>query len=439
MHDRTDRDAVPLALDPAVAFPDDARVGSLPAVFRRWREGRVRGSLGSSERIRTIHRHTRDTLRWALVFLVAAALAAGAGAERWLPLHLFLAGGVGLAVSAVTLMLTVTWSAAPAPADRWVAVQRSLVAAGAAGVAVARQAGLPVALTGGAGVVYLLGLALLAVLLVVTVIDGVERRFDVAVGAYVCALVLSVFAIGVGIDMAVHEPNADLRASHVTLNLLGYVGLVIGATLPYFGATMARARMSRRVTPLRLGVVVAVQVLAVLAVVVGVLVNVRLPVFMGLGAYGYGIVVLLAFMPTPTRRQVEWAGPRLLALWFGALWWVGAVFATAYEAQVDDTLPFTGRWLLVVVVGGYAQIVWGALAYLLPMLRGGGHHKLSEGFATTRSWVGLAAVNLAAAALVVEVPEAAGVALAVGVADGAWRAGRVGLQRLARPDEHLEP
>ena len=69
-------------------------MGSLPAAFRRWREARVRGSRGSSVRIRTTHRHTRETLRWALVFLTVAAVAAGLGAERWLPLNLFLAGGV---------------------------------------------------------------------------------------------------------------------------------------------------------------------------------------------------------------------------------------------------------------------------------------------------------------------------------------------------------
>ncbi|MBP7631378.1 MAG: hypothetical protein KA758_13055 [Acidimicrobiales bacterium] len=440
MHDRSDLASTrPLDGHHGHDGHDDARVGSLPAAFRRWREARVRGSRGSSVRIRTTHRHTRETLRWALVFLTVAAVAAGLGAERWLPLHLFLAGGVGLAISAVTLMLTVTWSAAPAPPDRWVLVQRSLLAVGTLGVAVGRAADLPGVVTGIAGVAYLLGLALLGVLLVITVMDGLERRFDVAVAAYVSALVLSVFAIGVGIDMAVHEANPDLRAVHVTLNLLGYVGLVISGTLPFFGATVGRSRMSHRATPGRLGTVVAAQVVAVLAVVVGVLINVSPPVFVGLGLYGYGIVVTLAFMPAPSRRQIEWAGPRLLALWVGSGWWAVAVLATAYEVAVDDALPFTGRWLLVVVVGGYAQIVWGALAYLLPMLRGGGHQKLREGFTATRSWVGLAAVNAAAVALVVEVHQAAAVAVAVWVADAAWRARRVGLQRVARPDEHLEP
>ena len=46
-------------------------------------------------------------------------------------LHLWLGRSV-LAISGVSLMLTVTWSAAPAPSDRVVVFQRALVAAGVA-------------------------------------------------------------------------------------------------------------------------------------------------------------------------------------------------------------------------------------------------------------------------------------------------------------------
>jgi hypothetical protein len=77
----------------------------------------------------------------ALAFVAAAPVAAVVEGTRWLPLHLLLAGGVVLAISAVSLMLTVTWSAAPAPADRWVAVQRTAVAVGAAGIGIGRTHG----------------------------------------------------------------------------------------------------------------------------------------------------------------------------------------------------------------------------------------------------------------------------------------------------------
>ena len=389
----------------------------------------------SDGRVRTTHRQTRATLRWSLGFVLAAVVAAGVGAERWMPLHLLLAGGVALAISGVTLMLTVTWSAAPAPANALVTLQRSLLIVGAAGVVAGREADAPSTVTGAAGGAYLIGLLLLAVLLVTTVGRGSERRFDVAVGGYVGALVLSIAAIGVGIHMVTDVARPDLRAAHATLNLLGFVGMVVGTTLPFFGSTVGRSKMSHRVTNARLGVVFAAQWGAAVLAAVGILAENRNATLVGLGAYGYGILVILVFMPKMTQRQFKWAGPRMLALWVGALWWCVGVLASAYEVAVDDRLPFTGRWLLVVVVGGYVQVVWGALAYLLPMLRGGGHENLSRGFATTRSWVGFGAVNVAGLALALALNRLAAIDLVVLVGDTAWRLGRVGLRRLPRPSE----
>ena len=96
---------------------------------------------------------------------------------------------------------------------------------------------------------------------------------------------------------------------------------------------------------------------------------------------------------------------------------------------------FDGRWAVVVVVGGYAQILWGSLSYLMPMLRGGGPARLSEGFATTRSWLGLVAANAAALAAAIGIPVVV-LAGAVGVwaLDAATRAARVGTARAGRPD-----
>jgi hypothetical protein len=90
-------------------------------------------------------------------------------------------------------------------------------------------------------------------------------------------------------------------------------------------------------------------------------------------------------------------------------------------------------WLLVLVVAGYLQIVWGSLAYLLPMLRGGGPKPLAEGFARTRSWLGLAAANTAGVALAASWPDIVPtIAVAVWLADTAWRAARVGLRPIQR-------
>ncbi|HEY3485965.1 MAG TPA: hypothetical protein VGK49_11305, partial [Ilumatobacteraceae bacterium] len=138
--------------------------------------------------MRRSHAQTRVTIGFALAFVTAAALAWVGGDTSWLPLHLFLAGAVVLAISGVSLMLTVTWSSAPAPPDAIVALQRLCIAIGAAGVAAGRELELDTYMVAAAGAVYLLGLALLAAMLLATVRRGVERRFDPAVAAYVAAL-----------------------------------------------------------------------------------------------------------------------------------------------------------------------------------------------------------------------------------------------------------
>jgi nitrite reductase (NO-forming) len=52
-------------------------------------------------------------------------------------------------------------------------------------------------------------------------------------------------------------PVARVRAAHLTLNLLGLVGLVIAGTLPFFTATQARVKMSARATGRAQGLVLA--------------------------------------------------------------------------------------------------------------------------------------------------------------------------------------
>lgn len=393
------------------------------------------GPRGASNRVRLSHGQTRPTVLLALVFIGASVVAAAAGADRWLPLHLFLAGGVVLAISGVSLMLTVTWSAAPAPSPVWVAVQRACVAAGAGGIAFGRQVGARDIVIAAAGGLYLAGLVLLAVLLLRTVRRGVERRFDVAVAAYLAASVAGIAGVGLGIAMVLGEPMAAARTAHLTVNLLGLIGLVVGGTMPFFAATVGRARMSPQATPARLALTVGWQVTSLLIAVVAFAVEAPTWAAIGLAGYAAGIIAALGSLPRPTRRQLSWAGPRLLALWFGALWWSAAVAATALDAAAGRA-AFGGRWLPVLVIAGYGQILWGSLAYLLPMLRGGGHERLSEGFATTRSWLGLVAANLAGLTVALALPApVTAAAVTAWVLDGAWRAARVGTSRASRPAE----
>ena len=79
----------------------------------------------------------------------------------------------------------------------------------------------------------------------------------------------------------------------------------------------------------------------------------------------------------------------------GLAWWAAMTVALAVATirETDDRAI-----LQALVIGGFAQILVASLAYLGPVLRGGGHRRLTAGFAITRSWVSLAAGNAAALA-----------------------------------------
>lgn len=393
-----------------------------------------------AERVRLSHAQARASLRLVLAFLAAAGVAGVAGAPRWVVVHLFLAGAVVQAIGGVSLMLTVTWSAAAAPSDGWARIQRWATAAGAAGVVVARGFDLPTPVLAAAGSTFLAGLALLAVLLVTTFRTGTEPRYGPAVAGYVAALVAAAVAGGLGIALASGATGVgggDLRSAHLALNLLGFVGGVIAATLPFFASTVVRSKMAPVATPRRLTATVAAHVTAVWVTAAGFLAGSRPLAVAGLLGVAAAVAAVLGALPRPTLRQWRFAGPRLVALWAGGAWWVMTLLASAVDVAAGHPL-LVGRWLGVLVAAGFGQVLWASLAYLLPMLRGGGHQRLADGFAATRSWVGLAAVNLAGATFALGAPARwTAAALTIWAVDAAWRAVRVGTTRAERPPSPL--
>lgn len=138
-----------------------------------------RAPAGAAGRVAAVHRQSRPTLGLAVAFSIAAGVATALPHRTgtWLPMHLFLLGGVLLAISAATQLLAVTWGAAPAPAERTVAVQRALVAVGAAGLALARERAWPTPVLAAAGLAVVGGLLLLGVLLWQLRAAAIQDRF----------------------------------------------------------------------------------------------------------------------------------------------------------------------------------------------------------------------------------------------------------------------
>lgn len=389
---------------------------------------------GAPGRVAEVHAQTRRGLTVAAGFAVAAMVTVLADTGWWLPLHLFVVGGLLSAISAATQMLAVTWSSAPAPRKAVAAAQRWALAAGAVALGVGREANqTSVFVAGGATVV--MSMLALGLILIRVRRRAVTDRFAPAIEAYVAAVVAGSVGMSLGIVLGAGRGgtySAEFRGAHLVLNVFGLVGLVVAATLPYFAATQVRSKMSRRATSTAMRVTFVLLVTATAVAASGHILDRTNVVAGGLITYALGLLVVAAMLPVYAKGRLRWAGPRVLQLMTGIAWWVAMTVALALASiQGNEDRAI----LQALVIGGYAQILVASLAYLGPVVRGGGHQRLTAGFAITRSWVSLAAGNTAAlAALVGHGPTLAAV-LAVWLTDVAIRAGR--LLTAARSSGHV--
>ena len=399
-------------------------------------EQEERAPRGPQQRVAVVQRQARRSLWTAAAFVLGAGVAVAVPHDTgaWLPLHLFLVGGLLSAISGAAQLFAVTWSAGPPPSDHAALSQRALVAAGSVVLALGREIGAPDAVGASGGLMIVAGLALLAVLLVREVRGGLQRRFDPALRWYLTALAAGAIGAGLGIVRVLGGAEgvaARVRAAHVALNLLGLVGLTIAGTLPFFVATEARVKMSLRAGSRQQGALLVVLGGALATAAAGLLAGSRPAAAAGLFAYAAGVLGLVALVPRLGSKQLRWAGPRLVHLGAGVAWWAGGV-ATAAARAAEGNEPFSSTVVAVLVIGGYAQILAAALAYLGPVLRGGGHRRLSAGFDLTRSWLGLVAANVAATAVACGAARVAWAAASVWLADALARA--VLLATSASPD-----
>lgn len=352
-----------------------------------------------TNRVTIVHAQSQTTFVIAGLF-IAAAVVTGLIDNRtgwWLPLHLFLLGGVMTTISGATQLLAVPWCSSPAPHTWIVRTQQVMLAAGVILLAIAHERHWNATWSAVAGTAIIISFALLIGLLNTIRVTGPKDRFYPAMDGYMLALALGIFGSYAGIRMATTSIGAQeyqwVRSAHFSTNLLGLVGIVIATTLPYMMATQARMKMSKRATPLAVRSMFATLALATLLTAFGMLY--RHPAVAGVGyvIYIIGIGWSMSLLPILGNKQIRWAGWRIAHLAAGVLWWAGCVAAMAIRAFAGKPIPET--ILFVLIIGGFAQILIGSLAYFAPVLRGGGQKGLSSGFRTTRSLLGFIAANAA--------------------------------------------
>ena len=368
----------------------------------------------------------------AAAYLVAAAGAAaaiatgasGTPSTAWLPLHLALAGGASTAIAGVMPFFVAALSAGrPAPA-RLRATAVALVATGAGlvathGLAPDLAVGVPLSAVG--GVVFLAGIAATAACVRASGRGGLMAWRPIVVRGYLLALA----NVGVGgvlgtLVLAGWGPVASrlavVRPAHAWTNLVGFVSLVIMATLLHFLPTV----LGTRIVPRRSAAVAVTGIaLGSPLVVLGLLSGIG-PVGGGGAACTLaGVAGLVAEARAVRAARGRWttdAGWHLMAsggLLAGVAWFsVGAGLASALVlAWSVGLVGEAGAWRSDVVagpivVGWVVQVLVASWTHLLPSIGPGGpvEHAAQRAVLGRAAQPRLVALNLGAALVAVGWP-----------------------------------
>ncbi len=315
---------------------------------------------------------------WLLATIAAAVFHEALPAPRWLMIHLLLLGAVSHSILVWSRYFADALLHTPARDGDRVrqSIRLVLLNAGTLLVVVGVLAGRwPVTAVGATAV----GAAALwhggALLRQLT--TALSARFAPTVRYYVAAAALLPVGALLGILLARgvdDETHERLVTAHVALNLLGWLGLTVLGTLVTLWPTMLRTRIApgaERAATRALPVLVAAVTLTVVSAVAGVLTGAAV----GVALYLVGVGVLAVPFARAARNKPPSAFPTWSVL-AGLLWLVGALALLAPAlltapswAQAYDRISALTPAL---ALGFAAQVLIGALSYLMPvMLRGG--------------------------------------------------------------------
>ncbi len=315
---------------------------------------------------------------WLLLFAVAASAHPFVPQARWLLVHLLLLGAVSNAVviwsghfAASVLRLPESDRGAPA------AFRLAVLNAGAVAVMAGMATGSwPAVLAGGTAV----GAAVTvhAVRLAGLARRALPGRFAMTVRYYVAAAALLPVGAALGVIMARGGLSDDLAArlltAHKVINLFGWLGLTVAGTLVTLWPTMLRTRVAdgaeraaRRALPVLLG--------GLGAAVAAVLVLPPPAAAAGVAVFAGGLVVA----GVPWVREARAKTPSTFATWSvaaGGAWLLGTLAALALTLLTSPSWPAaaerTSALTAPLAAGWMAQVLLGALSFLVPVVLGGG-------------------------------------------------------------------
>ncbi len=297
---------------------------------------------------------------------------------HWLLVHLLLLGAVTNAIF--------VWSShfadallrrrATAGSRRWQVVKIAALNVGVLTVVAGMVSGVWLLTLVGSVVV---GAAAAAhgVTLALQVRTALASRFGATVRYYICASLTLPIGAGLGAVLArdpVEPWHGRLMIAHITLNLLGWIGLTVMGTLVTLWPTMLRTRIAEgaeRVARQTLPVMVG----AVVVTVTGALCGLQVLAAAGVAAYLGGVLWAVG----PLARVARVKAPSAYATWSvmaAVIWLVGSLLglvavllSSPTWALVTDRL---GLLVTPLAAGFAAQVVLGAMTFLVPVVLGGG-------------------------------------------------------------------
>lgn len=202
-------------------------------------------------------------------------------------------------------------------------------------------------------------------------------RFRVTIRYYLAAAVCLPVGAALGATLALgldDRAQGRILLAHITVNVLGWVGLTVTGTLLTLWPTMLRTpigpkaeRRAEQALPGLAG--------AIVLTVVGALADLRWVTVAALVVYAVALLWWASAVLSPVRTKA----PREFApasVGLALVWWLVGILVVLYRLATTRTwAEFAdgfGTTSAVLVVGFAAQLLPGALSYLMPVVIGGG-------------------------------------------------------------------
>ncbi|MCK8438687.1 multicopper oxidase domain-containing protein [Streptomyces sp. D2-8] len=354
---------------------------------------------------------------WVVLALLAASAQQTLPVARWLAIHLFLLGGATTAIVVWSEHFAVAMLHAPLPDRRWSNARLAGVNTGVAGVLTGVWADLPV-LTGAGCVLLVTAVGAHLVVLVRMGGGALGGRLAPIADYYRAAAAALIVGAVLGWLLATGKAGpghyTGLKLAHVHVTLLGWIGLPVLGTLFMLWPTVLGVRMAENTTRLARRVL-ALTGGGLLTAVAGLAAGWRPAAVLGIAGYAAGVAVAAQLFARTVRRRPAISAAAAWMLAAAAGWLVVGVvvdlvlLAARPLAEIQDDI----RSLVpVLLLGLVAQVLVGALTYLLPIvLAGGPKERAALRAVLERGWAPrIIVLNLGVSLLALPLPDPLGTA-----------------------------